>query len=80
MQLYQILMIILAIEAGSHFVIGVPIIVGFGESWNVLTPTPKDFKNHTEMNWFGCTICFILLLIAFPAFYIPKAVYWICHI
>jgi hypothetical protein len=80
MQLYQILLIILGVEILLHLVIGVPVIVGFGESWNVLTPMPKDLKDNTEMNWFGCIICFILLFLMCPLFYIPKIIYWICHI
>ena len=80
MQLHQILLIILGIELALHLVIGVPLIVGFGESWNVLVPTPKDLKDNTEMNWFGCTICFILLFLMIPLFYIPKLIYWVFHI
>lgn len=79
MQLHQILLIILGIEI-LVLIIGVPIISTLGECWNVLVPIPKDFKNNTCMNWFGCIICFILLFLMIPLFYIPKLIYWVFHI
>lgn len=53
---------------------------GLYDSWGVFVPMPRDFKCKTEMNWFGCMVCYILLFILFPILNIGKLIYWLFHI
>ena len=81
MEWYQILSLILCIEV---FLTIVFIIIaaneGFYSVFGVCVPMPKDIKNNTKMNWFGCIICYIGLFILFPIENICKVIYWLFHI
>lgn len=45
--------------------------------------TPKDIYSRTEMNWFGCIFCYVLLIIFTPHLLLLKWIvqfsYWIFH-
>ena len=47
---------------------------------DVFIPMPSDLKYNTDMNWFGCIVCYIGLFILFPILNICKVVYWLFHI
>lgn len=59
---------------------------GFGiyanlyDKWYQFVPMPKDIKYHTDLNWFGSIVCYILLFILFPLCNIGKVIYWLFHI
>lgn len=82
MEGYRIFSLIFCIEAFIN--IGFLIVTvqgaGFKYAWNVYIPMPKDIKDNTEMNWFGCIVCYIGLFILLPIWYICKLVYWLFHI
>ncbi|MBO7691969.1 MAG: hypothetical protein J6T10_04955 [Methanobrevibacter sp.] len=81
MEWYQILSLILCIEAFSIIIF---IILAANEcfysAFGVCVPMPKDIKNNTKMNWFGCIVCYIGLFILFPIQNICKLVYWLFHV
>lgn len=81
MEWYQILSLIICIEA---FITIVFIIIAANEVFTgvfgVNVPMPKDIKNNTKMNWFGCIVCYIGLFILFPIQNIGKLIYWLFHV
>lgn len=42
--------------------------------------TPKDLRYETDMNWFGCITCYILLCVFAPFNIIIKLIYVLFHI
>jgi len=79
MDTYQICLIILTIELLLALA-GLLLYADLADKWNVLVPMPSDFKDNTEMNWFGCVICYLVLFILFPIWNICKLIYWLFHI
>jgi hypothetical protein len=79
MELYQICLLILAGEMILN-IIGMILYADLADKWDVLVPMPSDFKDNTEMNWFGCVICYLVLFILFPISNICKLIYWLFHI
>lgn len=79
MELYQIIILIF---------LGIFVINAFGfaiycrvyDVWDTFIPMPSDFKCYTNMNWFGCVVCYTLLFILFPILNIGKVIYWLFHI
>ena len=45
-----------------------------------ITVTPWTLKDCTELNWFGCWICAIVIRILNPIWSILYFCYWITHI
>lgn len=82
MEGYQIFSLIFCIELLINITFIVIILqgTGFKYAWNVYIPMPKDIKNNTNMNWLGCIVCYILLFILLPIWYIGKVIYWLFHI
>ncbi len=79
MELHQIIFLIfLGIVVINLF--GLAVYCRMYDAWNVFIPMPKDIKDNTEMNWFGCIVCYILLFILFPVWNIGQFIYWLFHI
>lgn len=81
MEWYQIYSLIFGIEGFTTIIF---IILSaydcFHSAFGVCIPMPRDIKNNTKMNWFGCIVCYILLFIIFPIFNIGKFIYWLFHV
>lgn len=41
---------------------------------------PKDLKGYTDMNWVGCYVVYILLILFSPIVFIGKMIYLLLHI
>lgn len=82
MEGYQIFILIFTIELFINIGFLVITVQGacFKYAWNVYIPMPKDIKDNTNMNWFGCIVCYMVLFILLPIWYICKLVYWLFHI
>lgn len=82
MEWYEIFSLIFSIEVliNVAFIVATVNGAGFKDVFGVYVPMPKDFKNNTNMNWFGCIVCYIFLFILFPILYIGKLIYWLFHI
>ncbi len=79
MEWYQILFLVIFTEVIINM-FGAAICAKLYDEWCEFVPMPKDIKDNTEMNWFGCIVCYILLFILFPILYIGKLIYWLFHI
>ena len=80
MELYQIItLIIISILLVNAFGFAA-IYIHLYDAWDTFIPMPSDFKCYTNMNWFGCIICYIGLFILFPIENICKFVYWLFHV
>lgn len=79
MEWYHILGIVFCASVIDNL-FGLLIYVDLYEKWYTVIPLPSDFKDETDMNWFGCIICYLLLFILFPILNICKFIYWLFHI
>ena len=61
-------------------VCGIFIYALFADEWYAFIPMPGDFRDNTEMNWFGCIVCYIFSFLFFPIPNICKFIYWLFHI
>lgn len=41
---------------------------------------PNQMHKHSEMNYVGCWISSIVMLILFPVIYIPQLIYYLFHL
>ena len=76
MEWYYILIVVLF----SSSMLGAISYGVLSDCWDVCVPMPSDFECYTEMNWFGCIVCYILLFILFPIWNIGKFIYWSFHV
>jgi len=79
MEWYQILFLIIFTEIIINM-FGAAIYANLYDKLDVFVAMPSDIKDNTDMNWFGCIVCYILLFILFPIVNIGKVIYWLFHI
>lgn len=42
--------------------------------------TPRQIYDESNMNMFGCTIQFLIMLVFNPIFHVVEFIYWIIHV
>ena len=53
-----------------------PVLMSLGGKIELL---PSDLKKKSEMNWFGCIVCSLILFIIFPILYLGELIYILFH-
>ena len=79
MEWWYMLLVLSFSELVLH-ILGIGMYASLNDKWYVFVIMPSDLKYHTDMNWFGCIICYIGLFILFPILNICKVIYWLFHI